>query len=153
MLHIDLNPFYGSRQASLTFKELLALFSQSSQNSGVYSSTSYRFASSSESSLLANSRHYAISLCPSIVPSDGNLINALVQSGVSRYGEFRLLDSLGTLRMSGDVHSEWHQVPSTKEDIFKDQDIPLIAKRKLMKVLQFAIGEYEDSDIWRGEIA
>jgi len=55
--------------------------------------------------------------------------------------------------MSGDVRSEWHQVPSTKEDIFKDKDIPLIAKRKLMKVLQFAIGEYEDSDIWRGEIA
>jgi len=149
VLHIDRKPFYGSRQASLTFKELLALFSQSSQNSGVYSSTSYRFASSSESSLLDNSRHYTISLCPSIVPSDGTLINALVQSGVSRYGEFRLLDSLGMLRMSGDVRSEWHQVPSTKEDIFKDKGIPLIAKRKLMKMLQFAMGEYEDSDIWR----
>lgn len=88
-----------------------------------------------------------------MVPSDGKLINALVQSGVSRYGEFRLLDSLGILRMSGDVRSEWYQVPSTKEDIFKDKDIPLIAKRKLMKMLQFAIGEYEDSDTWRGETA
>ena len=156
VLHIDPNLFYGSRQASLTVKELLELgSSQSSRNCGIYSSFSYHFAPSCEDSLppdslLTNSRHYAISLCPSLIPSEGNLIDALVKSGVSRYGEFRLLDALGVIRMSGAASAELHRVPSTKEDIFKDKDISLITKRKFMKMLQFAIGEYEGSDVWKG---
>jgi RAB protein geranylgeranyltransferase component A len=122
----------------------------------VYSSFSYRFSSSSEPSLppvslLAKSQHYAISLSPSLVPSDGSLIDALVQSEVSRYGEFRLVDALGLIRTSDGARTQLHLVPSTKEDIFKDKEIPLIVKRKFMKMLQFAIGEYENSAVWRGE--
>lgn len=159
VLHVDPNPYYGSRHASLTFEELLKWASlQSAQNCGVYSSFSYRFPSSSEPSippvsLLAKSRQYAISLSPSLVPGEGNLIDTLVKSGVSRYGEFRLLDALGMIRTSDDARAQLHLVPSTKEDIFKDKHIPLIIKRKFMKMLQFAIGEYEESDMWRGETA
>ena len=37
-------------------------------------------------------------------------------------------------------------VPATKEDVFKDKDMSLVAKRKLMKLLQFAVGEFEESE-------
>lgn len=36
-------------------------------------------------------------------------------------------------------------VPGSKEDVFKNQDISLIQKRRLMRFLTFAIGDFEQS--------
>lgn len=80
------------------------------------------------------SRQYAISLCPSVIPSTGPLISSLVGSGVARYGGFRLVESVSVYSEEGVVHP----VPGNKEDVFKNKAISLVDKRRLMRFLMFA---------------
>jgi Rab proteins geranylgeranyltransferase component A len=85
------------------------------------------------------SRSYSLSLAPALIPSAGPLINALILSGVSRYGQFKLLDAVYIYR-----HDALERVPGNKEDVFKARNISLVDKRKLMRFLQFAAGDFED---------
>ena len=40
-------------------------------------------------------------------------------------------------------HGSLNRVPGNKEDVFKARDVSLVDKRKLMRFLQFAAGEFE----------
>jgi RAB protein geranylgeranyltransferase component A len=83
------------------------------------------------------------------------LITTLIKSDVSKYVTFRMLDSVS-------VWDEEHagergrgglrKVPGSKEEVFKDKSVGLVEKRKLMKFLMFAGGEFEQSDIMAGEL-
>ncbi|KAF8306253.1 FAD/NAD(P)-binding domain-containing protein [Clavulina sp. PMI_390] len=165
VLHIDSNAYYGSRTACLTLQELLEWAKNaqavSSTPPGVFSSVSFAFypfeggeAEDPAQAALVKSRQYALSLTPTLVPSTGPLIDALVASGVSQYSEFRLLDVLGAVDPSVsndlDARSPINVVPSSKEDIFKDKTLSLISKRKLMKMLQYALGDFEETSEWEG---
>jgi hypothetical protein len=88
------------------------------------------------------SRQYSLSLSPSIVPSVGPLISSLVSSGVARHTDFRLLERVGIYHPSGQVGL----VPSSKEDVFKNKNLSLVEKRRLMRFLIFAAGEFEESN-------
>lgn len=68
-------------------------------------------------------------------------------SGVSKYSGFRLVDCVSVYESSGRVSN----VPGSKEDIFKNKDISLIEKRRLMRFLTFAIGEFESSKELEGK--
>jgi RAB protein geranylgeranyltransferase component A len=105
-------------------------------------------------SLLRDSRNYAISLAPSIVSSVGPLIDTLVNSGVSRYVKFKLLDGVGLYAnaSNGGAKSsgqEWagsvKTVPGSKEDVFKSKELGLLQKRKLMKFLMATASQLEQS--------
>lgn len=85
------------------------------------------------------SRQYSVSLAPSIVPSVGPHINSLVASGVSRYGSFKLLEKVAVYDRPGVVQS----VPGSKEDVFKSKALSLLEKRRLMRFLLFAAGDFE----------
>ena len=99
-----------------------------------------RFTSISHSGdIPPRSRQYAISLSPTLVPSVGPLIDTLIASGVSRYGGFKLLERVALYDSPGKVRP----VPAGKEDVFKDKKISLIDKRRLMRFLMFAAGEFE----------
>jgi len=76
------------------------------------------------------------------------MIESLVGSGVSRYGGFKLLEGVGIYSAGGQVK----RVPSSKEDVFKDKDMGILDKRKLMKFLMFVTSEFEESDTLKGEI-
>ena len=89
---------------------------------------------------LSHSRHYSLSLCPSVIPSVGPIISALISSGVSKYGGFKLVDSVGIYAHPATVKS----VPSSKEDIFKNKRLSLVDKRRIMRFLTFAMTEFED---------
>lgn len=156
-MHIDSKEYYGSRHASLTLSELLTWAQVQCQSPSVYTSVSYSFPGQDDplscpASLLSESRQYSLSLAPALVPSIGHSIDSLVKSTVSRYGSFRLLDTMGVIQPSGATSelSTLRIVPSSKEDVFKDKTLSLIAKRKLMKLLQFVVGDYEESEEWRG---
>jgi Rab proteins geranylgeranyltransferase component A len=105
-------------------------------------------------SLLRDSRNYAISLTPSIVSSVGPLIDTLVNSGVSRYVKFKLLDGVGLYASStstGDERSAEERfgtvktVPGSKEDVFKSKELGLLQKRKLMKFLMATASQSDKS--------
>ncbi|KAI0301953.1 GDP dissociation inhibitor-domain-containing protein [Multifurca ochricompacta] len=151
--HLDNNPYYGGNEASLNLDELASWAdsrSTSSENPetvfGYLAAQRNKFFSISRSSLIPDhSRHYSISLAPSLIPSVGPLISSLIASGVSRYGGYRLLERVG-IYSSG---SGLQNVPGSKEDIFRSS-LSLIEKRRLMRFLVFASGEFEGSKELQG---
>ncbi|KAG8828131.1 Rab proteins geranylgeranyltransferase component A [Serendipita sp. 401] len=138
VLHLDESPNYGGRDASLSMIELHHFLLSPP---GHITNLSAPIPISQE--LLRESRHYALSLSPSIVPSTGPLVDTLVGSGVARYVPFKLLDAVGLYShqgkeagSNGPVNGEQVRlVPASKEDVFKSKDLGLLQKRKLMKFL------------------
>lgn len=98
--------------------------------------------------LKQSSRNYSLSLAPSLVPSVSPLIDTLVASGVSRYSTFRMLESTAIYDSQTGTGK---RVPGSKEDVFKDKDVGLVDKRRLMKVLLWMMGEFEGSSEIRGQ--
>ena len=43
------------------------------------------------------------------------------------------------------------RIPGSKEEVFKDQSIGWVEKRKLMKFLMFAAGDFESDPILTGK--
>ncbi|OBZ66646.1 Rab proteins geranylgeranyltransferase component A [Grifola frondosa] len=144
--HIDSNQYYGGDDASLTLDELMEWADQRASipddkaPSDFLARQRARFTSITHSSTLpTQSRQYSISLAPSIIPSIGPLIDSLIASGVSRYGNFKLLEKVAIYDRPGGVKS----VPGSKEDVFKSKVLSLVDKRRLMRFLMFAAGEFE----------
>ena len=138
VVHVDQNAYYGADEATLSHEELLQW---SHSSSSLYSNF---FSSSNDP--LPFSRSYSLSLAPALIPSAGPLINALILSGVSRYGQFKLLDAVYIYR-----HDVLERVPGNKEDVFKARNISLVDKRKLMRFLQFASGDFEGQSEIEGQ--
>ncbi|TFK43332.1 GDP dissociation inhibitor-domain-containing protein [Crucibulum laeve] len=136
--HLDENPYYGGNEASLSLEELAQWACKHSSSSEPVA----RFTSVTRSADIPSyARQYSICLCPSVIPSIGPFISALVASGVSKYTGFRLLESAAVYDSSGTLKN----VPGSKEDVFKNKDISLIEKRRLMRFLTFSAGDFEDT--------
>jgi RAB protein geranylgeranyltransferase component A len=137
VLHIDSSAEYGGRDASLSLKDLVAFVERPPAQLHI---TKLSNPVQISENLLKRSRDYAISLSPSVLPATGPLITALVQSGVARYGAFKLLDAIGIYGTNGGTVET---IPASKEDVFKSKALSLIEKRRLMKFLMFASGDFE----------
>lgn len=74
-------------------------------------------------------------------------MDSLVASGVSRYSGFKLLESIAVF----DQPSKVKPVPTSKEDVFKNKELSLVDKRRLMRFLLFAAGEFEGSNELAGQ--
>ena len=150
---MDNNQYYGGDEASLTLDELaewadIRSGRKDSPSSTYLAAQKARYTSISRSGTIPpQSRQYAVSLAPSIVPSIGSHIDALIASGVSRYGSFKLLEKVAVYDRPGFVQS----VPGSKEDVFKSKALSLIDKRRLMRFLMFAAGEFEDKKELEGK--
>ena len=146
-----MNPYYGADDASLSVDELVQWVDErtkfNAESSPYISRQRERFTNISYSGAVpAQSRQYALSLRPAIVPSVGPLIDSLITSGVSRYGGFKLLERVALYESPGIAKP----VPGNKEDIFKDKQLSLLRKRRLMRFLMFAGGEFEDKPELQG---
>ncbi|KEP49440.1 GDP dissociation inhibitor [Rhizoctonia solani 123E] len=126
IIHIDESESYGGPHASLALSELSS------------------FDPAFHPSLV--SRQYSISLTPHLIPATGPFIAALVNSGVSRYGSFVLPKRVVVCTQEG-----FKNVPANKQDVFKDKTIGLVQKRRLIKFLMFATGDFENSSELNGK--
>ncbi|CAE6508948.1 unnamed protein product [Rhizoctonia solani] len=126
IIHIDESESYGGPHASLALSELSS------------------FDPTFHPSLI--SRQYSLSLTPHLIPATGPFIAALVNSGVSRYGSFVLPKRVVIRTQEG-----FKNVPANKQDVFKDKAIGLVQKRRLIKFLMFASGEFEGSSELNGK--
>ena len=156
IIHVDPNDYYGGDHATLSVDEIVSWANLRSASVGNESTNEYlagqrnRFISVSyHGSPPPASRQYSISLLPSIIPSVGPLISTLIDSGVSRYGGFKLLEQVALYHSPGRVQS----VPNSKEDVFKNRQISLIDKRRLMRFFTFVSGDFEDKPELRGKEA
>ena len=168
VIHVDRNDYYADQWASLTLSELLrwARDTKTKASKGpkprqYIDNVMLGFPSASDAgeprsgepselpeSLASLDRHYAISLAPTLLPATGPSIDCLVSSKVSSYATFRLLERTCIATVSPDSTSKTilASVPASKEDIFKTKTLPLIAKRKLMKLLMYIGTEDWQSD-------
>ena len=84
-------------------------------------------------SALRIGRKFSVDITPRFILCRGSTVDALVDSGVSRYLEFKSLDSTTYLADKGVPV----QVPCSKSQVFKSRSLGMIEKRQLMKFLQF----------------
>ncbi|KAF4619215.1 hypothetical protein D9613_005473 [Agrocybe pediades] len=131
--HIDSNPYYGGEEASLSLDELVQWADHNATLSSNDPSARYQRITRSKE-VPSQSRQYSICLRPAVIPALGPLISSLIMSGVAKYSGFRLLECVSVYDSSGRARN----VPGSKEDIFKNKEISLIEKRRLMRFLTFA---------------
>jgi RAB protein geranylgeranyltransferase component A len=150
VLHLDENDYYGSDHASLTVPELI---DWCASRSSISPATCYekaqtsRFSKATASSPVPDGRRYALSLFPAILPSRGPLIDTLIASDVSKYVSFRML---GSVSIWDPTSRKPVRVPGSKEAVFKEKRFGLLDKRRLMKFLLFAAGNFEDDEMLLG---
>lgn len=67
-----------------------------------------------------------------------------------------MLDSVSVWQNSTDRDGDGgegegiRRVPGSKEQVFKDKEISLMEKRRLMKFLMFSAGEFENDPLLKG---
>jgi Rab proteins geranylgeranyltransferase component A len=175
VLLVDTADYYGSHNASLTLSQLVDFVdkkgkgssNQSSrvtfpyfqqQQSGQGPSMSVEASSSGTCAsspaqkipppLERLDRHYSISISPALQPAVSPSLDVLIRSQVAKYATFRLLQRTAVWSSTGKGKAPLRTVPASKEDVFKTTDLTLIEKRKLMKFLQFAAGDYQKDAIY-----
>ncbi|KAI5921149.1 rab proteins geranylgeranyltransferase component A [Camillea tinctor] len=100
---------------------------------------------------LAFPRAYTLALAPQIIHTRSKLLTQLVSSRAYRQVEFLSVGSYFVYNATGvDSDSKLARIPSSREDVFSTQSIPLRSKRSLMKFLKFVVDyEYEEhKPIW-----
>ncbi|GAA5974063.1 hypothetical protein JCM11641_008238 [Rhodosporidiobolus odoratus] len=132
VLQLDPAPYYGSEHASLSLNELTEW---AQQTHGVVASPS-----SPPDHLVRLSQRFAISLFPMLLRAKGEGIALLVRSKVATYLQFGLLGGVGLWRKGVDGQGKVERVPASKADVFNDQTLSLVEKRRLTKLLLFAAG-------------
>lgn len=80
--------------------------------------------------ILKQFRKFNIDLIPKILYGSGKLVNLLITSNICRYAEFRAIDHICTL-----FNNEIKNVPCSRNDVFNTNDLTIIEKRLLMKLL------------------
>lgn len=103
-------------------------------------------SSSPPSDLVKLSQRFALSLFPVLLRAKGPGIDLLVRSKVATYLQFGLLGGVGLWKSSqeaaeGKGKGKVERVPASKADVFNDQILSLVEKRRLTKLLLFAAGQ------------
>ncbi|GAA5880709.1 hypothetical protein JCM3774_002802 [Rhodotorula dairenensis] len=157
VLQLDTAPYYGTEHASLSLTELhdwVTTTAATEADSGA--STSSRAV---PDDLERVSQRFSISLEPVLLCAQGPGLDLLVRSRVASYLQFGLVGGVGlftptrtatpvaTTDASSPIATESSRrgrvkrVPASKSDVFTDQTLSLVEKRRLTKLLLFAAGQ------------
>jgi len=88
------------------------------------------------------SRRFNIDLLPKLIWSNGSIVQLLIRSGVGRYLEFKSIEHSFLY-----LKSNFHRVPSSKNDIFSDKLLTLKEKRLLGKFISTVMNEESQAEI------
>lgn len=136
VLHIDSNPYYGDNSATLTIEQIKNWFINSKLNKTGFKNYKNIKLDINEHDFKIVSRDYGVDLSPKVLFTKSNLLNLLIKSRVYHYLEFQSLSDFHTFE-----DNSFGKLVSSKEDIFTDESLNLLAKRKLMKFLKFIVGD------------
>ncbi|TPX30139.1 hypothetical protein SmJEL517_g06229 [Synchytrium microbalum] len=84
--------------------------------------------------LLQQHRQWSLELTPKVFLARGDMVELLISSGASRYVEFKALEGVYMCSPNG-----IDRVPGSKEDVFADNSVSLIEKRRLMRFMTSAL--------------
>lgn len=85
---------------------------------------------------LSKDREFNFGLVPKVFLGVGRMIDALINSGVSRYLEFKTIDSVHFHLTAAPAGQSLWKVPCSKNDIFNTKQLSALEKRALMKFHQ-----------------
>ena len=143
VLQLDSAPYYGTEHASLSLSELHDWAREERRRA---STSSRRLPDS----LARISQRFALSLEPMILRAQGPGLDLLVRSRVASYLQFGLVGGVGLFQSDAAPPSSQPEprrqgrvkrVPASKSDVFTDQTLSLVEKRRLTKLLLFAAGQ------------
>lgn len=144
VLHVDPNDYYGSDWASFwftTWNDWLDSHSTCNDDT-LYQNIekiNYVADKSSDGSkwsiekLNQLSNKFAIDLTPRLIYSDGPITQLLLQSNICRYLSFK--ECTHFLLACPGESIELREIPCTRSDVFNDETLSLLQKRKLMKFI------------------
>lgn len=172
VLHLDRNDYYGGYWASFSLEALQALANKKITPSSepVFESESVKlFPASchienvdlrwaedperltedteqkihSREALLKKSRTFNIDLMPTLLYSLGGMVKLLISSNICRYAEFRACDRVATL-LNGEIKT----VPCSRSDVFVTNEVNVVEKRIMMKLIEtcMELKEREDQE-------
>lgn len=136
VLHIDSNSYYGDNFATLTIEQIKNWCINSKLNKIGFKNYKNIELDINDQDFKINSKDYGIDLSPKILFTKSNLLNLLVKSRVYHYLEFQSLSDFHTFE-----NNSFGKIVSSKEDIFTDDSLNLLAKRKLMKFIKFIVND------------
>ncbi|KAI1417433.1 GDP dissociation inhibitor [Hypoxylon sp. FL1857] len=173
ILHIDPNDYYGEHEAAFSLQEA---DSWAAAHAGVSESQDLKTEGSSTIVLsnkdtvfkkasiwkhpeaadhgLSFPRAYSLALAPQIIHTRSKLLEQLVSSRAYRQVEFLAVGSFYVYdAKASDASSKLTRIPSSREDVFSTQSIPVKSKRSLMKFLKFVMDydSEEQKSIWEGQ--
>ncbi|KAI8618047.1 GDP dissociation inhibitor, partial [Chytriomyces sp. MP71] len=127
VVHVDSSDSYGGSGKALSVDAFLAL-------------PRLTVSQPPHESVLKEARKYALEMTPKLIYGNGELVEAMISSAVANYLEFRAVEGVSLL-----WDGRFETVPCSKEDVFKNDSIPLLEKRRLMKLLS-KVNEGSHSD-------
>ena len=138
VLQLDSASYYGTEHASLSLTEFDEWLKQRPELSPSRLETSTPL----DPDLVRVSQRFALSLYPCLLRASGPGIDLLVKSRVATYLQFGLLGGVGLCQPSesGTPRVKIERVPASKDDVFNNQTLSLVEKRRLTKLLLFAAG-------------
>ncbi|KAF7727692.1 hypothetical protein EC973_007248 [Apophysomyces ossiformis] len=96
---------------------------------------------------LKETRSYNLDLAPKYLACQGEMIEALIRSGVGQYLEFKGVEDIFIFDKE---EGQLQKVPGSKEDVFVNKKLTLVDKRKLMKFLTYAMKFQDEPAILEG---
>ncbi|PIO68959.1 GDP dissociation inhibitor [Teladorsagia circumcincta] len=84
-------------------------------------------------------RRFSIDLVPKVLLARGSMVQTLCDSEVAKYAEFKCVDRFLCLRDEKEEKLTYSRVPCSKGDIFQDETLGMVDKRKLMKFMTFCL--------------
>ncbi|PGH26394.1 hypothetical protein AJ80_01892 [Polytolypa hystricis UAMH7299] len=157
VLHVDKQSYYGGSEAAFSLQEAEEWVKTISEEPGSmpFESASIHLPSAEGDNQLSFSRAYTLSLAPQLLYSRSRLLPSLVSSKVYRQLEFQAVGSwwvckptTGVAGSSADQShpTSLHRVPSSREDVFADEEMTMKSKRTLMKFLRHLTQQQDDAD-------
>ncbi|KAJ1365466.1 hypothetical protein KIN20_025780 [Parelaphostrongylus tenuis] len=84
-------------------------------------------------------RRFSIDLVPKVLLARGSMVQTLCDSEVAKYAEFKCVDRFLCLRDENEPKLSYSRVPCNKGDIFQDDTLSMVDKRRLMKFMTFCL--------------
>jgi len=134
VLHMDRNSYYGGSSASLTpIQDLFKHFGQQFD------------AESAAGKALGKPRDWNVDLIPKFLMSNGQLVNILVFTDVTRYLEFKVVDGSYVYK-SGKVY----KVPANETEALSTSLMGMFEKRRFRKFIIWAANyKKDDQKTWQ----
>lgn len=148
VLHIDCNEYYGDSTPTFSITQLKE-WSDKTKNvasGSLYSNLDFEIKEDQfTEDQNYQHKHFSIDLHPKILFAESEMLALLIKSRVHQYTEFLPLSNYYTF--CGETE-RFTKLKTTKNEIFIDENLPLLTKRNLMKFLKIVLNWEQESEKW-----